>query len=142
MRFTPRTEAEARTHAQRKLLKTGWRKGRFCQATERLSQANNDMIEVVVAIVDDDGNTHELRDWFTDSVAAAAKFRHACETIGALVKYERGEITPDDFIDYEGEVEVRIGIRKQRNWGDSNLIEDYRAAAADRVVGLRSVAPR
>ena len=47
----------------------------------------------------------------------------ACETIGALAKYERGEITPDDFIDYEGEVEVRIGIRKQRNWGDFNLIE-------------------
>jgi hypothetical protein len=135
VRFTPRTEADARNRAQRRLLKAGWCKGRFCQATERLSHANNDMIEVVVAILDDNGNEHELRDWFTDSPAAAAKFRHACEAIGVIATYERGEITPDDLVGHE--LEVRIGVRKQRGWPDSNVIEDYRAALAARVVNLR-----
>ena len=49
MRYhTTNRSGGAQPHAQRKLLKTGWRKGpRFARRPERLSQANNDMIEVV-----------------------------------------------------------------------------------------------
>ncbi len=132
MRTTPRSEAEATKASRRTLLKPGEYDGRFREAVERKSKRDKDMIEAVVVVFDGDGGEREFRDYLTDTTLGAAKLRHACEAVGALHKYEAGEIGQDDFPGHA--VRVRIGIEKKRGWPDRNQIEDYAPASASGVV--------
>jgi hypothetical protein len=72
----------------------------------------------------------------TDTALGAAKLRHACEAVGALDRYESGEITQDDFPGHD--VQVKIIIEKRRGFPDQNRIVDYRPATAGRVLNLRT----
>src|SRR4051812_34574679 len=97
MKTTPRTEADAQKVARRSLLKAGWHdNGRITEAVEKPSKAGNDMIELIVVVPDADGNERTLRDWLNDSSLGALKLRHAAEAVGALSRYEAGEIDPAD----------------------------------------------
>jgi hypothetical protein len=134
MRITSRSEAEAAKASSRKLLKAGMHDGRITEAIEKPSKAGNDMIELVVVVPDADGNERTLRDWLTDSTLGALKLRHAAEAVGALARYDAGEIDQSDFPGHD--VRVKIGIEKRRGYPDTNRIEDYAPAAAARVVNL------
>jgi hypothetical protein len=94
------------------------------------------MIELGVVVTDANGDKRTLRDWLTDSALGAAKLRHAVEAVGALVKYDAGEIGPNDF---QGRyVRVKIGVEKKRGFAPRNVIEDYATSAVSSVVTLRS----
>jgi hypothetical protein len=135
MRLTPRDEAEAERTAKRALLPAGWHDGRIAEAVEKRSRRNNEMIEVTVIIPAADGSERTLRDWFTDSPLGALKLRHAAEAVGALAKYDAGEIGQAEFPGHD--VRVKVSIEKRRGYPDANRIEDYAAATAGRVVNLR-----
>ena len=66
---------------------------------------------------------------------AADKLRHACEAVGALDRYEAGQIDPGLFPGHA--CEVRLDIEKQRGYPDRSVIVDYRAAASESVTPLR-----
>jgi hypothetical protein len=129
MKTTVRTEVEAVRVSTRTLLKPGWHDGVITEAIEKVARSGNDCIELTVVI-----GEKTLRDWLSDADRGAAKLRHACEAVGALARYEAGEITQDDFPGHD--VQVKIGIQKgTRSFpGDRHMIEDYRAAAGSRVV--------
>jgi hypothetical protein len=135
MRLTPRNEAEAERTAKRALLAVGWHDGEITEAVEKRSKRGNEMIEVTVIIPAADGTERTLRDWFTDSPLGALKLRHAAEAVGALAKYESGEIGQAEFPGHA--VRVKVSIEKRRGYPDANRIEDYAAATAGRVVNLR-----
>jgi hypothetical protein len=137
MKTTPHSEADAQNLSRQKLLPAGWHDGRILEACEKPSRQGRDMIELLVGVIDADGIERQLRDWLTDSTLGAAKLRHACEAVGALVRYEAGEIGQADFPGHA--CRVRISIEKKRGYSDRNMIEDYAAAAA-RVVNLRGAA--
>lgn len=134
MRTTFRTEAEAHSVSRRELL-SGWQDARIIEAVEKPSKRGNDMIVITVIIRDADGNERTFLDWLTDTPLGAVKLRHACEAVGALARYESGEIVQADFPGHD--VRVKIGIEKKRGYPDRNLIADY-AASASPVVALRS----
>ena len=96
------------------------------------------MIENLVSVPDAEGNgERQLRDWLLPtSNLGALKFRHCCESVGALAQYEAGSIAAEDFPG--NDVRVKIGIKKQRGYPDSNVIEDYAAPADSSVVNLRA----
>lgn len=135
MRLTPRSEADAAKAARRTLLKPGMHDARIVEAVEKPSKAGNDMIELAVIVLDADGNERTLRDWLTNSTLGALKLRHAAEAVGALARYDAGEIGQADFPGHD--VRVKISIEKRRGYPDANRIDDYAAAAASRVVPLR-----
>jgi len=135
VRTTPRTEADAFKASRRTLLPAGWHDARITEAIEKPSKRGNDMIEIAALVPDGDGGERTLRDWLTDSTLGALKLRHAAEAVGALAKYEAGEIGQGDFPGHA--VQVKLSVEKRRGYPDSNKIEDYRAAAAAGVVHLR-----
>jgi hypothetical protein len=134
MQTTPKTEAEA-SAASRRVMLTGWHEARIVQAHEGRSKAGNPMIEISVAVADADGNERIFR--ATGSLTlrwAALKLPRACAAVGALGRYESGEIGAADF---DGQsLRVKIGIEKKRGYPDCNVIED--AASSASVVNLHS----
>ena len=76
------------------------------------------MIEVTVIVPAADGSERTLRDWFTDSPLGALKLRHTAEAVGALAKYEAGEIAAADLAGHD--VRVKISIEKRRGYPDAN----------------------
>jgi hypothetical protein len=136
MRLTPRNEDDAKRLAKRTLLPIGWHEGRITEAVEKRSKRGNDMIEITVMVPAEDGSERTIRDWFTDSPLGALKFRHAAEAVGALAKYDAGEIGATDFPGHD--LKVKLTVQKRRGYPDANAVEDYAAAEAGRVVNLRS----
>src|ERR1700733_9531127 len=108
MRITPRNEADAVKAAGRTLLPAGWHDARIVEAVGKQSKRGNDMIEITCLVPDGKGAERTLRDWIMDSELAAAKLRHACEAVGALAKYEAGEIEQADFPGHSVRVKVRV----------------------------------
>jgi hypothetical protein len=133
--FNPHSEADARKF--RELLKAGWCDvARIIEAAEKLSKSGKPMIELTLSVPDAKGNERQLRDWLLPtSKLGALKFRHCCEAVGALAQYEAGSIAAEDFPG--NDVRVKIAIKKQRGYPDTNVIEDY-AAVASPVVNLRA----
>jgi hypothetical protein len=129
MKTTPRSDADAQKASRRTLLRSGSYDAMFREAVEKESRRGNEMIEVSVVVYDGEGGEREFRDFLTNTALGAAKLRHACEAVGAavgaLAKYEAGEITAADFT---GNVRVKIGTEKRRGWPDRNVIEDYAPA--------------
>ena len=123
MRITVHSETDARRAAQRKLLPAGQYEARILEATETTSKSGNDMIELQVSVRGRDGSERELPDWLVSNDRGALKLRHAAEAVGALAKYEAGEIEQSDFVGQH--VRVRIVIEKRRGYPDQNRIEDY-----------------
>jgi hypothetical protein len=136
MRTTPRSESEAQKVSKRTLLKPGWLPARITEAIEKVSKAGNDTIELSVSVEAAQGEERTFRDWLTDSNMGAAKLRSCCNAVGALDRYEAGEISQDDFPGRD--VQVKISIEKKRGFPDRNIIEDYRASASASVVNLRA----
>ena len=117
------SETEARKASQRKLLSAGQYPARIIEAVEKASKAGNDMIELLVTVRGADGKERELRDWLVGNDRGALKLRHAAEAVGALAKYEAGEIGQNDFPGHN--VRVKIIIEKRRGYPDLNRIDDY-----------------
>ena len=123
MKVAVHSETEARKASQRKLLSAGQYPARIIEAVEKASKAGNDMIELLVTVRGADGEERELRDWLVGNDRGALKLRHAAEAVGALARYEAGEIGQNDFPGHN--VRVKIIIEKRRGYPDLNRIDDY-----------------
>jgi hypothetical protein len=135
MQTTPKTEAEARS-ASRRVMLSGWHEAQILHAHEARSKRGNDMIAISVTVADAEGRVRTFRDWLTNTTLGGLKLRHACEGVGALGRYESGEVGAADFP--EGHtLRVKIGIEKKRGYPDREVIEDY-ASSSSVVTQLRS----
>jgi hypothetical protein len=133
---TPLSDAAAKEASRRELWKPGLYDGCFSQAIERLSQNNNEVIDVVVVVRDAHGNTREFRDYLNAaSPRSSAQLRQAAEAVGALAKYESGMIGAADFSNRQ--VKILVGVEKRRGFQPRNIIEGYQAAASP-VIKLHS----
>jgi hypothetical protein len=136
--FTPHTEDDARKVSTRTLLKAGWCDlARIIEAAEKTAKSGKPMIEILVSVPDAEGNERQLPDWLLPtSKLGAFKFRRCCEAVGAMAEYQAGSISAEDFPG--NDVRVKLGVRKQRGYPDSNVIEDYAPVKSSSVVNLRS----
>ncbi len=122
MRFTPKSSEElARESAARLCLPPGVYDCEVLEAEDAISKAGNEMIAMVLAVYDSEGQQRKVRDWLLESVAY--KLRHACETFGLAEKYEAGELEAGDFIGRPGRVKLKV--TKDPNYPDKNSVADY-----------------
>jgi hypothetical protein len=135
LRIQPKSETEARKASRHALVPAGWHNACITEASDYVSKAGNDVIQLVAVVTAPHGSERTFRDWLTASDRGAQKTRNCCFAAGALHAYEAGEVSADLFPGHE--VRVKIGIRKQRGWPDQNIIEDYAATDAA-VVRLRT----
>jgi hypothetical protein len=125
-----KSDTEARKAARPVLLRAGRYPARITEAVERQSKAGNDVLELQVVVTASDGSERTFRDWLTASDRGAQKARNCCLAVGELHAYEAGEISAELFPGHD--VQVTIGIRKQRGWPDANEINDYAAVTTGR----------
>jgi hypothetical protein len=104
---------------------------------ERPSARGNNMLDLTIAVPDGKGSERLFKDYLTNAPFGALRLRHACEAVGALDRYQSGEISASDFPGHN--VRIKIGIERKRGYAPRNVIEDYAASEA-RVVNLRGVA--
>jgi hypothetical protein len=136
VKITPRSETDAVRNARRELLSPGSYLALIVEAAEKPSRRGNDMIELLLRVTGKDGGERELRAWLVANDRGALLMRHAAEAVGALSKYEAGEISAEDFPGYT--VRVKIVIQKRRGYPDSNIVEDFAAVSDSSVVNLRA----
>ena len=130
------SERRRRKAARQARAAAGWLARRPDHRSRRkASKRGNDMIEITLLIPAEDGSERTIRDWFTDSPLGALKFRHAAEAVGALAKYDAGEIGAADFPGHD--LKVKLTVQKRRGYPDANAARGLRAAEAGRVVNLR-----
>lgn len=86
-------------------------------------KSGHDMIQLVVQIYNDAGDSKVLMDYLLESTAA--KLRNAMVACGLLDKYEAGQFFATDFVGKKGD--LRIGIEKDSTgqYADKNKIIGY-----------------
>jgi hypothetical protein len=138
VKFTPRSEEEARRVSSHGPIKPGWYTSIIKEAVDTFSRRNNPMIEAHHLVQLPDGSQRELRDWLVDAEATAEKVRSALLAIDALDRVERGEaINASDFAGRT--VQILVGIEKRgRGQPDRNFIQLYRAVPSAIVTPIRS----
>lgn len=134
MKVPRRTREDAEKAAIRTLLDAGEYDALIREAVEKRSKSNKPMIELVVEVWDAEGSSRILRDWLTAADLGAAKLLHCAEAVGALAKWEAGDISAADFRGRN--VVVTIIVETRRGYGDTNRIDNYAPPQAAGVVNL------
>jgi hypothetical protein len=134
---TPHSDTDAlKASAMHRKSLVGWNDAEIREVSQQESEAGNNMLVARLTVTDPEGNKHDLRDHIlTDLAVAALKLRHLVQAVGALAKYEQGQLDEADFV---GRVVcVKIGINKRGPYAGRAVILDYRPASSQ-VVNIRA----
>ncbi len=120
MKFAPKTEKEV---AEEGLLPRGEYGFEVVSAENKISRANNEMIELKLNIFDEHGDARSIFDYLLESMAR--KLRHAAEACGLLTEYESGDLDALDFVGKSGTLKIGIQKDKTGQYPDKNVVTDY-----------------
>jgi hypothetical protein len=128
MNFTPKTENEVKN-----TLSEGIYDVEVMVATDKLSKAGNDMIEMKLGIWEGEKIRCYLFDYLIEVMPA--KLRHACDAFGILDKYQSGQLNATAFEGRTGK--AKIGIQKSTDdaYPDKNVVKDYVCRKAPSIKG-------
>ena len=132
MKFTPKTEDELRAEAEKR---GAWSPGVYdaeiISATEKVSAAGNEMIELLLNVYHpDDGAQRQVKDWLVSVPGGAFKVRHCCESAGLSADYDAGSL--DAWKLESKPVKVKLKVETfQTDDGprQTNKVADYVASA-------------
>ncbi len=128
MQFKPKTQEEIMFESNAiSLIMPGIYSFEVVEATNKLSKAGNEMIELKLKVWDDNGRERIIFDYLLESMAH--KLKHFCESAGLLDKYEMGNIDEMDCMGKSGLVDIIIqkGNKKPDGsmYADRNSVKDY-----------------
>lgn len=115
MNFTPKTEDELVTKLE------GTFDATVEGATDKTSKAGNDMIELCLAVYDQDGIKRIVWDYVLE--AMPHKLRHFCVAAGLVDLYETGTLMAQDCVGKN--VLVKIKMKAQEGFPPKPNVEDY-----------------
>ena len=120
MKFTPLTEQQI---AEQNLIPEGYYRYKVTKATDKISQAGSEMIELNVEVFV--GNsTRPLFDYLLSSFLM--KLNHFCKVNGMMDKYDNGTLTSNDcWGKSQGFVNVGTQKDKTGKYSDKSVIKDY-----------------
>jgi hypothetical protein len=119
VKFQPKTDREI---AEAGLLPVGEYDYEVAAATEKVSRAGNQMIELELRIFVGE-SVRMITDYLLD--AMAGKLKHFCESHGMGDRYEKGTLAAKDCVDKSGRAKVGIKKDKSGAYPDKNTILDY-----------------
>jgi hypothetical protein len=139
MRFEPKSADEI---AMDSLLPEGVYPFEVMQATDKISQAGNEMIELKLVVFGDESTPHVF-DYLLEKLAY--KLRHFAETTGLLAAYEAGELTAEMCLNKEGY--CKLAVEKKAGYDPRNTVKDYvvkdkTAATQDPLTAVPATAPQ
>lgn len=115
MRYNPKDEPED------KLLEPGVYRAVVSAARETVSKNGNEMLELVLRIYDQNGDSVMVFDNLVNTPKALWKIRRFCDSAG--LKYDAGELTPHQVIDCN--VGIKTEIDKQPGYAEKTKVIDY-----------------
>ncbi len=120
MKFVPKSEKE--------IIEDGlWPDGTYdavvFDATDKISKAGNEMIELALEIYDNEGRKRQVRDYLMEAVIY--KVRQAADAMGLIDRYDAGDLGADDFMGKS--CQVKIGRSRDKNgvYPDQNIVKSY-----------------
>lgn len=106
-------------------------------ANRSLSRSNNIMADMIVAVFDKEGNTHDIRDFLVFTEKMLWKLKHFCDSSGQEQLYLDEKFTPE----HAANQHIRVRVRTQHGneipldklngkpigsrYPDKNVIDDY-----------------
>ena len=121
MRFTPKSEEELRT-----LLPAGDYQFEVRRAENKTSKKGNDMIELMLLVYGDAGETVPVNDWLVPGTQMGdRKLRHFCHSAGLEELYDNGDLNYQDCIGRSGTVKLRVKKDASGQYPDKNEVADY-----------------
>lgn len=127
MKVTPRTEEEIK---YLNMLPEGEYNFLVIDAIEKVSDAGNEMINLVLQ-VNNNNKIYRIYDYLIDIEKMSFKFRHCCDSLGILDKYESGNVSSKDFIDKKGRAKFIIQKDKKGIYNPKNVVKDYIVSKKD-----------
>lgn len=127
--FTPKSEEEINA-LKSNLLAEGSYPFLVKDVTQKVSAAGNPMLELKLAVYDQNKAEHLITDYLVSTDKMAYKLRHFCEAIGLINEYAKGCFNPTQCIMRRGYLQVIIQKGKPKPDGsgyypDRNAIKDY-----------------
>jgi len=117
MKVTPKSDSELQ---EMNCFPEGVYDFEVVDASERISKAGNEMIEVQLRVFNGEHKIL-LRDWLLDKMPH--KVKRFAETTGQIDAYNAGVLDADAFIGRGGR--VRVVIEDDANYGKQNRVKDY-----------------
>lgn len=105
---------------------------------DRVSKSGNDMIQLVVKVVNDEGRDRVVIDYLMEQIEY--KLRHAAVACGLEDEYESGQLHADQFIGKTGKLKLKIEKDKNGQYADKNAVADYVHDAEKPVYSAHSAA--
>jgi hypothetical protein len=119
MNFDPKSESEIRSSM---VLPPGVYDFEVAEATEKVSKAGNDMIELQLRVFPGDGGSPRLlRDWLVSTMEL--KLNRFCYATGLEDAYNEGSLTAFACLGASGQ--CRVTVEGDEKYGDQNRIKDY-----------------
>lgn len=91
------------------------------KATNDVSKAGNDMIEIYLKVFTPAGVATSVKDYLVSTPGALYKVRHFCDSAG--IDFSKNELEAGECVDKN--VKVKLKLEKSEEWGDKNSVEDY-----------------
>jgi hypothetical protein len=120
MRFTPVSEAEAEAQSSG-LWPDGTYDYEVKEATEKTSNAGNEMIELQVWLFDKEGGRRMVFDYLTEK--AVWKVRQFAASCALLDQYEGGILIANEMVGRQGR--CIVGTQKSEGYAPKNVIKSY-----------------
>lgn len=119
------------------LLKKGEYDGYIKESIDKVSSTGNPMMDMTITVYDEEGRSHDVRDFLVFTKAMMWKVVHFAKSSGVLQEYMMGKLCSDLIKDKR--VRVKINIEEGREipedrlkekpvgskYPDKNKIEDY-----------------
>jgi hypothetical protein len=120
--FEPKSENELIT-----LLSPGIGSYEVYHAEAKISKNGNPMIELILRVWDDKGNTGQIYDYLilNEHKFSLRKIRHFCYASGIGELYEKGALNANDCINRYGKLKIIIQEDKLGKYPDKNSVDDY-----------------
>lgn len=136
--FAYQAISEEEAMAERfQLLKEGEYDAIISASQDKVSSSGNDMMDMTLTVFDDDGKTHEIRDFLVFTKPMMWKIVHCAGSAGIMPTYQAGKLCSDTITGKRVRVKVGIDTGKPipedrlngKPFGscypDKNKIEDY-----------------
>lgn len=122
MRFSPKSDAEIEAEQAKFRPLKGIFDFEVIDASDEVSKkSGNEMIKLKLCVYRPEGGESHVYDYLLE--AMAFKFKHFCEAVGMLDRYEAGDINASDCINKCGKVELRL--EKNDKGDDRSVVKDY-----------------
>lgn len=139
MKCDPKTDQELAKLEEENLIPAGVYDFEVYSAKDTFSKKGNDMTELVLTVLDNDGVERKVFDYLVSVDAFAFKIKHFAQATGLEAEYQSGSLPADLMLGRAGKCKLAIQAAKN-GYRAKNTVADYIKSAEALAAVAASVA--